>query len=88
MTAWMHCDIKILGIGTAERNWKQIKAIKTGQRANMGAEKCKQQALIFGRYQQQRAKLKYARLSAADRLWDDNDFIGCKMDGYCAEIVQ
>ena len=44
---------KILGIGTAERNWKQIKAIKTGQRANMGAEKCKQQALIYDRYQQQ-----------------------------------
>ena len=32
---------KILGIGTAERNWKQIKAVKTGQRAALGAEKCK-----------------------------------------------
>ena len=32
---------KILGIGTAERNLKQIKAIKTGQRAALGAEKCK-----------------------------------------------
>ena len=42
---------KILGIGTAERNWKQTKAVKTGHRANLGAEKCKQQALIFGRYQ-------------------------------------
>ena len=32
---------KILGIGTAERNWKQIKAVKAGQRAALGAEKCK-----------------------------------------------
>ena len=56
---------KILGIGTAERNWKQIKAVKTGQRTNLGPEKCKQQALIYGRYQQQRAHIKYARLSAA-----------------------
>ena len=32
---------KILGIGTAERDWKQIKAVKTGQRAALSAEKCK-----------------------------------------------
>ena len=32
---------KILGICTAERNWKQIKAVKTGQRAALSAEKCK-----------------------------------------------
>jgi hypothetical protein len=25
---------KILGIGTAERNWKQVKAVKSGQRIN------------------------------------------------------
>jgi hypothetical protein len=25
---------KILGIGTAERNWKQVKAVKSGQRVN------------------------------------------------------
>jgi len=79
---------KILGIGTAERNWKQIKAVKTGQRTTLCAEKCKQQALIYGRYQQQRAHIKYARLSAAGKLWDDNDFIGCKMDGYCGEILE
>lgn len=65
-----------------------MKACMTGQRAKLGAEKCKQQALIYGRYQQQRAKIKYARLSSAGKLWDDDDFIGCKMDGYCREIIE
>jgi len=78
---------KILGIGTAERNWKQIKAVKTGQRAALGAEKCKKQALIYGRYQHQRAKVKYARLSSAGKLWNDEDFNGCKMDVHCKEII-
>lgn len=79
---------KILGIGTAERNWKQLKSGKNGQRASLSAEKCKQQALIYGRYQQQRAKIKYAKLSTAGKLWDDDDFTGCKMDVYCSEIIE
>ncbi len=29
---------KILGIGTAKRNWKQVKKIKYGDRANLGNE--------------------------------------------------
>ena len=35
---------KILGIGTAERNWKQIKAVKSGQRTNTGMDKTKKSA--------------------------------------------
>jgi hypothetical protein len=29
----------ILGIGTTERNWKQVKAVKSGQRVNTGIDK-------------------------------------------------
>jgi hypothetical protein len=36
---------KILGIGTAERNWKQVKAVKSGQRVNTGIDKTKKQVL-------------------------------------------
>ena len=79
---------KVLGVGTAEMNWKQIKGGNKGQRAALSAEKMKQQALIYGRYQQQRAKAKYARLSTAGRLWEDSDFTGCKMDSYCQEIIE
>jgi hypothetical protein len=34
---------KILGIGTAERNWKQVEAVKSGQRVNTGINKTKKQ---------------------------------------------
>jgi len=42
---------KILGIGTAERNWKQVKAVKSGQRVNTGMDKTKKQVLIYAQYQ-------------------------------------
>ena len=38
---------KILGIGTAERNWKQVKADKSGQRVNTGINKTKKQVLYL-----------------------------------------
>ncbi len=38
---------KILGIGTAERNWKQVKAIKSSQRVKTGIDKTKKQVLIY-----------------------------------------
>ena len=43
--------LKILGIGTAERNWKQVKAIKSGQWVNTGIDKTKKQDLIYAQYQ-------------------------------------
>ncbi len=30
--------LTILGIGTTKRNWKQVKAVKSGQRVNTGIE--------------------------------------------------
>ena len=77
---------KILGIGTAERNWKQIKAVKTGQRANTGVEKCKKQVMIYSQYQAMRGQLRTTRLSCAGKLWDDDDFQTMKMDEFCKEI--
>jgi hypothetical protein len=37
---------KILGIGSAERNWKQVKATNSAQRVNTGIDKTKKQVLI------------------------------------------
>jgi hypothetical protein len=42
---------KILGIGTAERNWKQVKAVKSGQRVNTTIDKTRKQVLVYGQYQ-------------------------------------
>lgn len=77
---------KILGIGTAEQNWKQVKAVKTGQRANTGVEKCKKQVMIFSQYQAMRGQIRTTKLSSAGKLWDEKDFQSMKMDEYCKEI--
>jgi hypothetical protein len=42
---------KILGIGTLERNWKQVKAVKSGQRVNKTICKTTKQVLIYAQYQ-------------------------------------
>jgi len=47
---------KILGIVTAEQNWKQVKAVKSGQRVNTSIDKTRKQVLIYAQYQQMRAQ--------------------------------
>jgi hypothetical protein len=79
---------KILGIGTAERNWKQVKAVKSGQRVNTGIDKTKKQVLIYAQYQQTRAQARMTKLAAAGKLWEDEDFASMKMDPFCKEIKE
>ena len=79
---------KILGIGTAERNWKQVKGVKSGQRVNTGIDKTKKQVLIFAQYQQTRAQARMTKLAAAGKLWEDEDFASMKMDPFCKEIKE
>ena len=78
---------KILGCRTAERNWKQYKGGKTGQRARAGNTKIKKQVLIYSRYQQMKAQARQLQLSSAGKMWDDDNFMYCKMDAYCHDIV-
>ena len=63
----------ILGIGTTERNWKQVKAVKSGQRVNTGIDKTKKQVLIYAQYQQTRAQPRMTKLATAGKLWEDED---------------
>ena len=79
---------KILGIGTAKRNWKQVKAIKSGQRVNTGMDKTNKQVLIYAHYQQMRAQasMSMRKLSVAGKLWEDADFDSMQMDPFCREI--
>ena len=79
---------KNLGIGTAKQSWKQVKLVKSGQRASVGAKKARKQVLICGGHQQMKAKLKRKRLEVAGTSWDDNDFACCRMDAFCSEIVE
>jgi hypothetical protein len=77
---------KILGIGTAERNWKQVKAVKSGQRTNTGVLKAKHQVMIYSQYQAMKAQARITRMSCAGKLWTDDDFKCCMMDEYCGDI--
>jgi hypothetical protein len=79
---------KILGIGTVKRNWKQVKAVKSSQRVNAGIDKTKKQVLIYAQYQQTRAQEQMSKLSAAGKLWEDEDFSSMKMDTFCKEIKE
>ena len=79
---------KILGIGTAERNWKQVKLIKTGQCSNIHADKCKKQVTLYGQNQQLRARARVAKLSSVGKLWEDGDFKTLKMDLYCKDMME
>jgi hypothetical protein len=57
---------KILGIGTAERNWKQVKKVKKGDCAKTGVDKTTKQVLIFSQHDQMmRGALRWTALSAA-----------------------
>jgi hypothetical protein len=51
---------KILGIGTAERNWKQVNAVKSGQRVNTTIDKTRKQVLVYPQYQKIRAQVERA----------------------------
>jgi hypothetical protein len=79
---------KILGIGTTERNWKQVKAVKSGQRVNTTICKTTKQVLIYSQYQQARAQAKMQNRAAAGKLWDNNDFASMKMDEYCKDLQE
>ena len=79
---------KILGIGTAERNWKQVKAVKSGQQVNTTICKTTKQVLIYAQYQQARAQAKMYNRASAGKLWDDNDFASMKMDEYCKDLQE
>ena len=79
---------KNLGIGSAERHWKLIKAAKRGQRARTATEKCKMSALIYGAAMQQRSRHMEKKLLIAGKLWSDEDFLSLKLDSHCKEVIE
>ena len=90
MLGWLACIVlsKILGIGTAERNWKQVKAAKSGQRVNTTMNRTMKQVLVYAQYQQARAQAKNDNHATAGKLWDHGDFESMKMDLYCKDIQE
>ena len=73
---------KILGTGTAERKWKQVKAAMLGQRVNTTICKTTKKVLIYAQYQQARAQAQMYNRAAAGKLWKNEDCASMKMDEY------
>ncbi len=77
---------KILGIGSAERSWKKLKCVLSGNRSNMRSEVAKKQAAIAGIHAQENNKQDKAEKAKAGLLWDDDDFKTLKMDALCLPL--
>ena len=60
--------------------------MKQKKRSRLKNEKAKKQTLIQGRYQHQKSNLKVKKLSTAGHLWEDDNFLCCKMDEYFTEL--
>ena len=69
---------KIVGMGSAERNWGDVKHLKSDKRSHLSAEAVEKQATIFGASCMADAALERqkAQESTADRykFWDESDF--------------
>ncbi len=78
---------KILGIGTAERNWKQVKKIKYGDCANLGNKVTAKITNVYGQYQQVKSCYRDDQRSSVGSLWTEEDLYCMKIDVFCADIV-
>ncbi len=77
---------KILGIGTAKRNWKQVKNIKYGDCANLGNKVTAKITNIYGQYQRMKSCNRDDQRSSVGRLWTEENFHCMKVDVFCADI--
>ncbi len=64
---------KIVGIGSAERNWATVKHLKTDKRSHLSPEAVEKQATIFGASCMADAKIERDNLGSV-KFWSDDDF--------------
>jgi hypothetical protein len=77
---------KILGIGSAERAWGDVKQHKNGQRANLGAEATKMTSTLFGTYCSEKAAVRRRHKNTSGVFWDDEDFRTLGMSRYGVDV--
>ena len=73
---------KILGIGSVERAWKDVKKIKMPSRNRTLPERTRRMTTIVGHHCANRAARRREREARAGRLWDEADFATLKLDKY------
>ena len=68
---------KILGIGSAERSWGDVKHLKTNNCSHLSGDRVKKQATIFGSYCMERANIKMVYKENQKnpyKYWTNEDF--------------
>jgi hypothetical protein len=86
--AWFYQ--KKLGIGTAKRNWTQVKKIKHGGHANLGSKVTAKITNVYGygQYQQVKSSNRDDQRSSVGRLWTEENLHCMKMDVFCSNIAK
>jgi hypothetical protein len=79
---------KPLGIGTVERNWKQVKRLKSGDRSNLSMPITTKITNVYGQYQQMKSRMRENQLSSVGKLWTEDDFHCMKMNMFCEDIAK
>jgi hypothetical protein len=78
---------KILGIGIAKGNWKQVEKIKDRDHSNLEIEVTSKITNVYGQYQQVKSCNKDDQRSSVGRLWTEEDLHCVKMDVF-VQILQ
>ncbi len=77
---------KVLGIGSAERVWKELKRNMGGNRLNLAPDKAKKQATIAGIHSSETNSEDRARKVKAGIIMEDDDFDTLHMDPLCLPL--
>jgi hypothetical protein len=78
-------SINILGIGTANCNWKHVEKIKYGDGVNLGSKVTAKITNVYGQYQQVKSRNRDDQMSSVCRLWTEEDLHCMKMYVFCAD---
>jgi len=77
---------KILGIGSAERNWGEVKHLKTDKRSHLSADRVKKQATIFGGDCASRARLEREAVKKGKTEVDESEFFFWDTEDFDQEL--
>ena len=86
---------KILGIGSAERAWKDVKQLKQGNRSHLSGPAVEKQATMYGAYSAQKAAIRHEvslkhggyEKAVESAFWNDQDDFGAlKLGPYGQEL--
>jgi hypothetical protein len=81
---------KILGIGSAERSWGDVKHLKTDKRSKLSDVSTKMQSTIFGASCAERSRIKqrgHVQDDGLNTVWNDADFADPGLDIVIVPVI-